>query len=95
MSVYDAQIVRAGRSATVPLAWQGFEPGVYDIEDTGREGKLRPYRLAVYKDADYWAYLRFDLSTQKLSERQLLTTISARLPVRDPLPGDRILVVRA
>jgi hypothetical protein len=51
--------------------------------------------LAVYKDADYWAYLRFDLSTQKLSERQLLTTISARLPVRDPLPGDRILVVRA
>ncbi|HEY0180938.1 MAG TPA: HAMP domain-containing sensor histidine kinase [Dokdonella sp.] len=77
MSVYDAQIVRAGRTATIPLAWQSFDSGVYDIEDIGREGKVRPYRLVVYKDADYWAYLRFDLSTQKLNERQLLTAIGA------------------
>ncbi len=75
MSVYDAQIVRAGRTATVPLAWQKFDSGVYDTEEIGREGKNRPYRLAVYKDADYWAYLRFDLSTQKLNERQLLTAL--------------------
>lgn len=77
MSVYDAQIVRAGRTATVPLAWQKFESGVYDIEEIGREGKNRPYRLAVYKDTDYWAYLRFDLSTQKLNERQLMTALGA------------------
>ncbi|HEY6546092.1 MAG TPA: HAMP domain-containing sensor histidine kinase [Dokdonella sp.] len=75
MALIQLQIVRAGRIATVPLAWQKFEPGVHDIEDFGRESKLRPYKLAVYKDADYWAFLRFDVSTQKLSERQLLTVL--------------------
>jgi signal transduction histidine kinase len=77
MSMISFQIVRAGRMATVPLAWQNFGPGVYDVEDIGREGKMRPYRLVVYKDQDFWAYLRFDLSTQKLSERQLLTAVGA------------------
>ncbi|MEO7432408.1 MAG: HAMP domain-containing sensor histidine kinase [Dokdonella sp.] len=77
MSVYQAQIVRAGRVATVPMAWQKYESGVFDIDDIGREGKIRPYKLAVYKDADYWAFLRFDVSTQKLSERQLLTVLVA------------------
>src|SRR5690606_1108103 len=77
MSLIQLQIVRAGRIATVPLAWQKFEPGVHEIEDIGRESKMRPYKLAVYKDADYWAFLRFDVSTQKLSERQLLTVLIA------------------
>ncbi|MGN6521197.1 MAG: sensor histidine kinase [Dokdonella sp.] len=77
MSLIQLQIVRAGRTATVPLAWQNFEAGVYDIEDIGREGKTRPYKLAVYKDGDFWAYLRFDVSTQKLGERQLLTVLAA------------------
>lgn len=77
MSLYQAQIVRAGRTATVPLAWQKYDAGIYDIEDVGREGKLRPFKLAVYKDADYWAYLWFDVSTQKLGERQLVVAITA------------------
>jgi signal transduction histidine kinase len=77
MSLIQLQIVRSGRTATVPLAWQKFDAGVYDIEDIGREGKTRPYKLAVYKDADFWAYLRFDISTQKLGERQLLTILAA------------------
>jgi len=77
MSLIQLQIVRAGRSATVPLAWQKYDEGVYDIDDIGREGKIRPYKLAVYKDADFWAYLRFDISTQKLGERQLLTVLAA------------------
>ncbi len=81
MSLYQAQIVRAGRTATVPLAWQKYDPGVYDIQDIGREGKLRPIKLAVYKDADYWAYLWFDVSSQKLSERQLLVAIAAAVCV--------------
>jgi signal transduction histidine kinase len=77
MSLIKLQIVRAGRIATVPFAWQQYDAGVYDIDEPGRESKIRPYKLAVYKDADYWAYLRFDVSTQKLSERQLLTALSA------------------
>ncbi len=77
MSVYDALIVRPNKTAIVPFAWQKYTTGVYDIEDIGRESKIRPYKLAVYKDADYWAFLRFDVSTQKLGERQLLTVLAA------------------
>ncbi|MBX3689837.1 HAMP domain-containing sensor histidine kinase [Dokdonella sp.] len=77
MSLYQAQIVRAGRSATVPLAWQKYDAGVYDIEDIDRNGVLRPFKLAVYKDADYWAYLWFDVSSQKLGERQLQVAIAS------------------
>ena len=77
MSVYEAMIVRPNKTAIVPFAWQKYTTGVYDIEDIGRESKVRPYKLAVYKDADYWAFLRFDVSTQKLSERQLLTVLAA------------------
>jgi signal transduction histidine kinase len=76
-SAYSALIVRPDKTASVPFAWQKYEPGVHDIEDIGRESKIRPYKLAVYKDADYWAFLRFDISTQKLSERQLLTVLIA------------------
>src|ERR1035437_5413196 len=77
MSVYEAMIVRPNKTAIVPFAWQKYTTGVYDIEDIGRESRVRPYKLAVYKDADYWAFLRFDVSTQKLSERQLLTVLAA------------------
>jgi signal transduction histidine kinase len=76
-SAYSALIVRPNKTSSVPFAWQKYAPGVYDIEDIGRESKIRPYKLAVYKDADYWAFLRFDVSTQKLSERQLLTVLIA------------------
>lgn len=75
MSLFEAQIVRAGRSATVPFAWQGYDSGVYDIDDINPDGRSRAYKLAVYKDADYWAYLRFDVSSQKLGERQLLVIL--------------------
>ncbi len=75
LSLFDARIVRAGRTAIIPFAWQKYENGVYDVEDIGREGKMRPYKLAVLKEPDLWAYLKFDVSTQKLSERQLLVAL--------------------
>jgi signal transduction histidine kinase len=77
LSLFDARIVRAGRTAIIPFAWQKYESGVYDIDDIGREGKTRPYKLAVLKAPDLWAYLKFDVSTQKLSERQLMIALGA------------------
>jgi len=77
VSLFDASIYSARKFANVPFAWQNYENGVFDIEDVGSEGKNHPFKLAVYKDADYWAFLRFDISTQKLSERQLLTILGA------------------
>ena len=75
--LFDASIYSARKFANVPFAWQGYENGVFDIEDVGDEGKQRPFKLAAYKDSNYWAFLRFDISTQKLSERQLLTVLGA------------------
>jgi signal transduction histidine kinase len=77
LPLFDARIVRAGRTAIIPFAWQKYENGVYDVEDVGREGKIRPYKLAVLKEPDLWAYLKFDVSTQKLSERQLLVALGS------------------
>ncbi len=77
MTVYSASIFSKRRFSNVPFAFQKFETGVYDIEDVGREGKLRPFKVAVYKDEDYWAFLQFDLSTQKLGQRQLLVILGA------------------
>ena len=75
MTIYFADIYGANKFANVPFAWQKYDSGVYDIEQVGDEGKVRPYKLAVYKDADYWAFLRLDESTQKLGERQMLTSL--------------------
>src|SRR5882724_2080025 len=75
MTIYLASIYGANKFANVPFAWQQYNTGVYDIEQLGDEGKIRPYKLAVFKDADYWAFLRLDQSTQKLGERQLLTSL--------------------
>lgn len=75
--LFDASIYGVRKFGNVPFAWQGYENGVFDIEDVGNEGKQHPFKLAAYKDANYWAFLRFDISTQKLSERQLLTVLGA------------------
>jgi len=75
-SGYDADIKSAKYFANVPFDRRSFDStGVYDIEEPGAEGKMRPYKLAVYKDESYWAFLRYDVSTQKLGERQLFTAL--------------------
>ncbi|HET7777711.1 MAG TPA: HAMP domain-containing sensor histidine kinase [Rudaea sp.] len=77
LSSYDIDIKGPAFFANVPFSRQKYdETGVYDIEELGSEGKMRPYKLAVYKDADYWAFMRLDISTQKLNERQLLTGLA-------------------
>jgi len=77
LSSYDIDIKGPAFFANVPFSRQKYdETGVYDIEELGSEGKMRPYKLAVYKDQDYWAFMRLDISTQKLNERQLLTGLA-------------------
>ncbi|HZX90097.1 MAG TPA: HAMP domain-containing sensor histidine kinase [Rudaea sp.] len=77
LSSYDIDIKGPAFFANVPFSRQKYdETGVYDIEELGSEGKMRPYKLAVYKDPDYWAFMRLDISTQKLNERQLLTGLA-------------------
>ena len=76
LSSYDIDIKGANFFANVPFDRRQYnQTGVYDIEELGAENKIRPYKLAVYKDDNYWAFLRYDISTQKLNERQLLTAL--------------------
>jgi signal transduction histidine kinase len=77
LTYYFADIYGPTKFANVPFAWQKFgNTGVYEIEDIDKDGKKRPYKLAVFKDDEFWAFLKFDISTQKLSERQLITALS-------------------
>jgi signal transduction histidine kinase len=78
ISSYESWIFGSSKFPNIPFNQRQYDQtGVYDIEEFGAEGKLRPYKLAVYKDADYWAFLRYDVSTQKLNERQLLIALGA------------------
>jgi signal transduction histidine kinase len=74
ISDYDADIKAAHAFPNVPFDRQKFDvTGVYDVYELGAEGKMRPFKLAVFKDDNYWAFLRLDMSGLKLNERQLLT----------------------
>ena len=59
LSSYDIDIKGANFFANVPFDRRQYDQtGVYDIEELGAENKIRPYKLAVYKDENYWAFLR-------------------------------------
>ena len=62
--------------ANVPFDLQGYNAtNTYEVLLPGTDGKMRPRKLAVYKDDDYWAFLYYDYGVQKLNERQLFTAL--------------------
>jgi signal transduction histidine kinase len=69
-------IFSARNFPNVPFDLQKYgETGVFEIKQPTADGKVRPYKLAVYKDTDYWAFLWYDYASQALNERQLLTAL--------------------
>lgn len=62
--------------ANVPFDLRKYDStNVSEITLPAADGKVRPYKLAVYKDDDYWAFLWYDYGTRKLNERQLLIAL--------------------
>ncbi len=60
----------------VPFEWQPYvKTGVYDITERDAGGKLVPYKLAVFRNQNYWAFLRYDISSQREGEQQLLMAL--------------------
>lgn len=55
-----------------PLAWQGLQPGVYDMHG-GTDGKPAHYKLAVARRYGLDAFLTYDISREGLGKRQLVT----------------------
>jgi signal transduction histidine kinase len=72
VSAYSLVIYSARKFANVPFDWQQYATGVYDIQD---HETRKPYKLAVFKDDGLWAFLRQDISSEKLSERQLVVAL--------------------
>lgn len=71
LPIFDAVIYSARRFGNVPFEVQKYDSGVYDVVDLDESGQRRPYRLAVFKSPEYWAFLRFDYGVQQLGARQL------------------------
>ncbi|GIX35167.1 MAG: two-component sensor histidine kinase [Lysobacteraceae bacterium] len=73
-------IARSPRTlANLPYAWQKLDTGVYDMVETGPDGKPRPYKLAVYRGEDIIGFLRYDVSQERLSEKNLLIALLVTL----------------
>ena len=69
-------IASARNFANVPFDLRQYDAtNVYELTLPGADGKIRPHKLAVYKDADYWAFLWYDYGPQALNQRQLLVAL--------------------
>jgi signal transduction histidine kinase len=74
MSIYGRN-----KFANVPFEWQKYGTGVYEIWDRDDDGQRHRYKLAVYKADDLWAFMRYDINAQQVSERQLITILSVAI----------------
>ncbi|UGB38539.1 sensor histidine kinase [Frateuria soli] len=58
-----------------PLEWQHLPNGVHDVSDTGDDGKIHHYKLAVEHKNGIYSFLRYDISRDELGKRQLLFSV--------------------
>lgn len=80
-SPVTALIVSERKFANVPFTWQKYGTGVYDIREPDERGVERSYKLAVRKEADLWAFYRYDVAKEELGERQLVSALIAAVLV--------------
>ncbi|PZO09405.1 MAG: two-component sensor histidine kinase [Lysobacteraceae bacterium] len=56
----------------VPFNWKNLPDGVHEISEPGEDGAIITYKLAVKKDDGFWFFLRYDISQQRASQKQLM-----------------------
>lgn len=61
--------------ANVPLAWRELPSGVYRLTEEALEGRVA-YKLAVLKEADYWFFLRYDITAEERTRRSVAVAIA-------------------
>jgi signal transduction histidine kinase len=59
----------------MPLAWQNLNSGVHDIFETGTDGKLHHYKLAVRRKYGLIGFIRYDVTREELGKKQLLVSV--------------------
>lgn len=78
---FVAAIYASHRFANIPLAWQGLDTGVHDLNETLPDGTTRHYKLAVRNDEDIRAFLRYDVTQEEISRQQMIGALALALVV--------------
>jgi signal transduction histidine kinase len=63
--------------AKIPFRWKDLPAGVHDLRELDNSGRMREYKLAVYRQPDMVTYLRYDYTQEALTQRQLIYTLVA------------------
>ncbi len=59
----------------IPLAWQNFDTGVHDWSESGADGRLHHYKIAVRRAPDWDVFELYDVTRDELGKRQLTTAL--------------------
>ena len=78
---FVAGIYARHRFANIPLEWQHLATGIHDLNETQTDGSVRHYKLAVRDDGDIRGFLRYDVTQEELSKRQLIGVLASALVV--------------
>ncbi|MEO8160327.1 MAG: HAMP domain-containing sensor histidine kinase [Arenimonas sp.] len=62
-------------SPKIPFGWNDLAPGVHDLREADTQGRMREYKLAVFRAPDMVTFLRYDYTQEALTERQMLYTL--------------------
>ena len=81
MSLFDLEIWSARRFANVPFELRQYDAGVHDVDTVWPDGKTRWTKLAVFRNDQYWAVLRFDQDAQQLRSQQLFVMLGSAVAV--------------
>jgi signal transduction histidine kinase len=64
-------------SPKIPFSWRELQRGVYDLREPDNQGRMREYKLAVFRAPDMVTYMRYDYTQEALTQRQMLYTLVA------------------
>lgn len=80
-SMLTAKIWSTRNAYKMPLALQGLNTGVYDIEEIDSNGQLHRYKYAIQRDADLVSFVRYDVTSASLSEQRLILLVIGAIAV--------------
>ncbi len=75
-SMLTAKIWSTRNAYKMPLALQGLGTGVYDLVEVDADGQTHRYKYAIRRDADLVSYVRYDVTSASLGERQLMLALA-------------------
>ena len=74
-------------SPNIPMEWRELGTGVYALRDPGIPGRDANYKLAVERQDDMVAFIRYGYGRQVLDQQQLIITLSASVVLFTLLAG--------